>query len=277
MISAPDELSKELYEAFRRLVYTESGINLGGEKAQLVRARLGKRIRQLHLNSYRDYYDLVRRDQTGAELCELLDAISTNTTHLFREKRHFEFLHHLVTAWSKAKSGAGRSNYRIWSAGCSSGEEPHSIVMTVDCALGGIRGTDVRVLATDLSTRALDRARKGTYEVHRLGTVPPAFRSCYFKSCEDPDQVHLISALREHITFGRFNLMATTFPFRQGFDVIFCRNVMIYFDRSTQQALVNRFAAHLRPGGHLFIGHSESLNGIEHPLTYVEPTVYRRT
>ncbi|MCO6437418.1 MAG: protein-glutamate O-methyltransferase [Phycisphaerae bacterium] len=278
--AATEDISKEQYERFRKLIYAESGINLGAEKAQLVRARLGKRLRQLNLSSYGEYYELVRSDKTGAELCNLLDAISTNTTHLFREKRHFDLLHELISRWWK--SGMKRrstDNFRIWSAGCSSGEEPHSIAMTIADALEGNRRADVRILATDISTRMLKTAREAAYETHRLGTVPPAYCSNYFEKIHDGQgaKARLIQPLRDLITFGRFNLMAPTFPFKHGFDVIFCRNVMIYFDRPTQQGLVNRFAMHLRPGGHLFIGHSESLNGIEHPLAYVEPTVYRKS
>jgi chemotaxis protein methyltransferase CheR len=164
---------------------------------------------------------------------------------------------------------------RVWSAGCSSGDEPYSLAMTIDDALA-TSGLSWKILATDISTQVLARARAGVYEAHRLGTVPAAFRKRYFVRAAQPGQDEICPALRSHIRFAHFNLMSQQFPFRRGFHYIFCRNVMIYFDRPTQEALVGRFIHHLRPGGYLLIGHSESLNGIKHMLEYVQPTVYAR-
>jgi len=273
------ELTPEEYELFRQLIYAQSGINLGSQKQQLVRARLGKRLRAGGFSSYRAYYDYVRHDSSGRELAALIDAISTNTTHLFREKQHFEFLAQTVRGWANdRKWRARRDALRIWSAGCSSGEEPYSIAMTLDDALRGSPGLDWRILATDISTRMLARARSGIYEAHRVGTVPEAYRKRYLVPVPGGDagcvQVH--PDLRRRITFAHFNLMSERFPFQRGFDVIFCRNVMIYFDRPTQEALVGRFTQHLRPGGYLIIGHSESLNALKHTLAYIRPTIYRK-
>ena len=245
----------------------------------MLRARLGKRLRGSRFNSYRAYYDFVRNDASGAELCTLLDAISTNTTHLFRERQHFEFLAQTLRGQLEDRRWrVANRTLRIWSAGCSTGDEPYSIAMTVDHALDR-SGLDWKILATDISTRVLERAGAGLYEPHRLGTVPPDLRLRYFVAAEQGDGafIQVGAALRRRITFARFNLMHERFPFRHGFHYIFCRNVMIYFDRPTQQQLVARFAAHLRPGGYLLIGHSESLNAIQHPLEYVQPTIYRKT
>ncbi len=272
------DLTREEYELFRKLIYEKSGINLGDQKQQLVRARLGKRLRSGSFASYRAYYEYVRNDHTGAELCSLIDAISTNTTHLFREKQHFEFLTRtLRAALEDRKWRAANSTLRIWSAGCSAGDEPYSIAMTVDDAVGS--QMDWKILATDISTKVLDLARQGIYEKHRLGTVPKQFHQRYFAGIPGKERTHVQvhPALRAQITFARFNLMTDRFPFRHGFNCIFCRNVMIYFDRPTQERLVAKFSQHLRPGGHLLIGHSESLNGIKHGLSYVQPTVYQRT
>ncbi len=172
------ELTTREYQLFRDLVYEKSGINLGDQKQQLVRARLGKRLRAGNFRSYRDYYDFVRHDPTGNELCALLDAISTNTTHLFREKQHFDFLARALRERlaQPPRRGLGLT-LRIWSAGCSTGDEPYSIAMTVDDTVGHQR--DWRILATDLSTRVLAQARAGLYETHRLGTVPPMLRQRY--------------------------------------------------------------------------------------------------
>lgn len=273
-------LTPEDYERFRRLIYEQSGINLGDQKQQLVRARLGKRLRSGNFASYRAYYEHVKRDKSGAELCSLIDAISTNTTHLFREQQHFEFLAQTLRGWLDDSAQRGRAGgFRFWSAGCSSGEEPHSIAMTVDDVLSARRAVDWRLLATDISTSMLERAQAGVYEAHRLGTVPDQYRRRYFVRAGGKDATLLCvkPELQARITFARFNLMQERFPFRQGFDFIFCRNVMIYFDRPTQTALVDRYTTHLRPGGYLVIGHSESLNNLQHSLRYVRPTIYQRT
>ena len=273
------DLTTGEYQLFRKLIYAKSGINLGDQKMNLVRARLGKRVRAGGFGSFHEYYRHVEEDATGAELCTLLDSISTNTTHLFREIRHFHLLRELVLGWIADQSWRrGRDALRIWSAGCSSGEEPHSVAMTAHDALGRSPSVQLKILATDISTQMLAKAKLGRYDTHRVGTVPPDLRARYLQKVQADGQVYLqvTPELMGTITFTRFNLMMPTFPFRHGFDVIFCRNVMIYFDRPTQKTLVNKFAQHLRPGGYLMIGHSESLNNVGHSLAYVEPTVYRK-
>ncbi len=279
MCAEINDLTRREYEIVRKLVYAKSGINLGDQKMQLVRARLGKRVRQGGFGSFGEYIRHVERDQTGEELCSLLDAISTNTTHLFREIRHFHLLRETIQRWASSKEWRARNDtVRIWSAACSSGEEPHSIVMVVADVLRAYPGLNVKILASDLSTQMLARAQLGLYEPHRVGTVPADLKTRYLKKVrhEGKSMLQVVPELRRLITFARFNLMTPTFPFRRGFHIVFCRNVMIYFDRETQTKLVNKIAYALQPGGLLLIGHSESLNGIDHPMTYVEPTVYRR-
>ncbi|MBU0718424.1 MAG: protein-glutamate O-methyltransferase [Planctomycetes bacterium] len=279
MITEVKDLTPKDYTLIARLVYEKSGIHLGNEKMSLVRARLGKRVRQGNFGSFRSYYNYVSQDASGEELGQLLDAISTNTTHLFREERHFKFLRELLRKWVGDKQWRQtHSAVRIWSAGCSSGEEPHSIAMVVHDTLQDYPNLEKKILATDLSIRMLSKARLGLYESHRVGTVPPQFRQRYFTSVRQGQDAYLqlVPELRRLIRFAHFNLMTPTFPFKHGFDVIFCRNVMIYFDRPTQEQLVRRFAGQLHAGGHLLIGHSESLSNIEHSLEYVEPTTYRK-
>lgn len=279
MIVEIEDLTREDYELIRRLVYAKSGINLGDHKMQLVRARLGKRMRQQGIRSFREYYRLVEQDPSGEELCRLLDAISTNTTHLFREIRHFHFLDKVIRGWVEDQQWLSQhKTLRIWSAGCSSGEEPYSIAMVVYDVLRHHSGQELKILATDLSVRMLSRAKLGLFEVHRVDTVPQNLRNQYLQRVQHEGQYfcQVVPELRRMITFSRFNLMAPKFPFRHGFDVIFCRNVMIYFDRPTQQTLVNKFAEQLHRGGYLMIGHSESLNGMDQPLVNVEPTIYRK-
>ncbi len=277
LMAADRDLTPREYELVRRLIYQQTGINLGAHKQQLVRARLGKRLRAGGFGSYRTYLEFVQADPTGAELSALIDAISTNTTHLFRERQHFDFLTETLRAQlADRKWCAANHDLRIWSAGCSAGDEPYSIAMSVDDVAG--TRLDWKILATDVSTRMLERARTGLYEAHRLGTVPAELRRRYFVHAagEDAAHVQVSAALRSRITFAYLNLMSESFPFRHGFHYIFCRNVMIYFDRATQERLVNKLASHLRPGGYLLIGHSESLNGVRQPLRYVRPTIYQQ-
>ncbi len=275
----PGTLTQSDYDRFRKLIYDKSGINLGTEKMQLLRSRLAKLLRGKECESFKAYYDIVVADSSGVELSKLLDAVSTNTTHLFREISHFEFLKKLIDGWtSDSQWRAANNELRIWSAGCSSGEEPYSLAMVVHDALQKHPGIKPRILATDISTQVLGQAMRGQFVAERAKSVPPAFRAKYLKKvqAEQSEAFRATADIRNLIKFSRFNLMTPTFPFKLGFHVIFCRNVMIYFDQTTQEGLVNRYAKSLVSGGHLMIGHSESLNGIDHPLDYVEPTIYRR-
>lgn len=274
-----EDLTRGEYELFRQLIYDKSGIDLGNDKMQLLRARLGKRLREGEFSSFRSYYDQVVKDHTGREMGALLDAVSTNTTHLFREEGHFSFLETIISQWvNDPKWCAEYRTLRIWSAGCSSGEEPYSVAMVVHDVLNKYPRIQAKILATDISSQMLNRAKRGLFEPHLVGTVPTAFRRRYLHEAEGEKRPMLQAApeLRKLIKFARFNLMNPSFPFRYGFHVIFCRNVMIYFDQQTQEGLIARYAKHLVPGGYLLIGHSESLNRLEHSLTYVQPTIYQK-
>lgn len=268
--SAAAELSRTDYELIRRLIHERAGIQLGPSKLPLMRARLAQQLRADGFGSYRAFYEHVRADASGAALAGLIDALSTNTTRLFREPAHFEFLAEAARAWR-----APRDAVRVWSAACSTGDEAYSIAMTLDDALRG--RIAFKVLATDISTRALDAAAAGVFDVARLAAVPAALRRRYFTAAaDDPTIWRAVPELRARITFARLNLIDERFPFRNPFDVVFCRNVMIYFDRSTQERLIARLATHLRPGGYLLVGHAESLSAIRQPLRYVRPAVYQR-
>ncbi len=276
---APDLTPRE-YELFRKLVYEQAGINLGPNKAQLVRTRLARRLRELGCESFSEYYTIVTSDKSGQELCRLLDAISTNTTYLFREMHHFEFMRKLLDTWlADAKWRNRYPTLRIWSAACSSGEEAYSIAMVLHERLEHERGVSFKILGTDISTRMLARAQQAIYSLEQVKNVPPALRSRYLRTVQHNGKkaVQVVPELRQKITWARFNLMAPTFPFRNPFQIIFCRNVMIYFDRPTQEALVRKMHRHLIDGGYLFVGHSESLTNIDHPFEQVEPAIYRRS
>jgi chemotaxis protein methyltransferase CheR len=267
-------LSDSQFAEISTLVKDQCGINLHDGKKELVKARLSKRLRALGLTRFHDYLALVQADPTGNELVAMLDALSTNLTRFFREPDHFVHLEKKVAE----RVAAGPRRLRVWSAGCSSGEEPYSIAMTLAERIRDWDRWDIAILATDLSTAVLDRAARGQYDAERAASVPPALRQRYFDAEGDrhSQTYRIADRLRQKVRFARLNLMGS-WPMRGPFDVIFCRNVMIYFDKPTQSRLVGRFHEMLAPGGTLFVGHSESLAGVSHSFTYVQPTIYQKT
>jgi chemotaxis protein methyltransferase CheR len=268
------EIRPEDFDKFCRFIHGRCGINLHEGKRDLVRSRLAKRLRALQMSSYKQYFDYIFSDRDDQEIVFLLDAISTNVTYFFREEKHFSFLRERVLPEIGAQIKAGsRTRIRFWSAGCSSGEEPYSLAIILRESLPP-KPCDIKILATDLSTKALQQARNGIYSRDKLKNVPPEMLKRYFQSHPD-GSCQVAPAVREMITFARLNLMYS-FPFHGLFEVIFCRNVMIYFDKSTQETLVQKFSRFLQPGGYLMIGHSESLTSIDHDLLYVQPAVYQK-
>ena len=259
------------FEQFRRLAYEKFGLDLRDGKQQLVASRLARNMRDLRLRSFQDYYRYVTADRTGEALIALIDALTTNHTSFFREPAHFEFLRRVILPLL-----GRRRPIDIWSAACSTGEEPYSIVFSLVEELGAALG-NLRVLATDISTRVLAVARRGAYPAIRCEGIPQLqLRRCLLRGENLWQGWYKVKPeLRALVDFRRLNLMDSFFGLGS-FSVIFCRNVMIYFDRPTQESLVNRLAACLEPGGYLLIGHAESLNGFHHPLRYVHPAVYRK-
>lgn len=254
------------------------GINLHDGKKELVKARLSKRLRKLGIRNFDKYFALIRDDTTGTELTLMLDALSTNLTSFFREASHFDYLAQNILSPMASNARNYGKKIRLWSAGCSSGEEPYCMAIVLREIVKDLNSWDAKVLATDLSTRVLDKASQGIYSQDRMKTVSPQIRHKYFDCIETrPEKKYRVSNdLRSLLSFARLNLM-TPWPMKGPFDAIFCRNVMIYFDKPTQAKLVNRYWEMLRPGGTLFIGHSESLTGIEHKFKYVQPTVYEKS
>lgn len=267
------ELDTATFDEVRDMLYRLCGIHMDEGKLGLVRSRLAKQVRARGLGGYAEYLAAVRSDPSGVELSEMIDVLTTNKTSFFREAEHFEYLVARVLPELRARSGA----VRIWSAGCSSGEEPYTIAMTLRDAWPDIGARDVRILATDISSRVLERAQSGVYPASVTGGLPATILRRHFvrEPGEREDSYRVVDSTRALVRFARLNLMAQ-WPMRGPFDAIFCRNVMIYFDRPTQERLVGRFWGALRAGGHLFIGHSESLNGMTHSFKYVQPAVYRR-
>jgi chemotaxis protein methyltransferase CheR len=267
-------MDERTFQNFRTLIYEKSGITLGPQKVALVTARVGKRMRTLGLEDYQDYLERVRLDSTGGELVQLLDAISTNVTSFYREAVHFEILASHLQQWM----ASGQTRFRVWCAASSTGEEPYCLAMTCLEALQGCRGLDLRILATDISTRVLERARRGEYSEDRTGPVPRPLLQRYFTKFRVGTEsgYRANDSLRRVLTFNRLNLAETPYPMKGPFDVIFCRNVMIYFDTAVRTNLVREAHRLLKPGGCLMIGHSESLTGLSVPFKPAQPAVYIR-
>jgi len=277
--SSAVQISEQEFGLFRQLIYNKSGINLNPTKRNLLQTRLAKRLRQLKCESFSQYYRYVKNDTTGEELIAMLNAISTNLTKFFREEEHFNYLNNTVLPElisGKHKNGARR--LRTWSAGCSSGEEAYSLAITILTHIETTLTWDLKILATDISTDILKKASDGIYEEEKINVMPKNILSEFFLKGDGEynDYYKVKPVLRNIVTFRRLNLIDETYPFKGRFDFIFCRNVMIYFDKKTQEGIVNRFYNHLEEGGYLFIGHSESLSGVKSSFKYVMPAVYRK-
>lgn len=267
------------FEFIRTLVYEHSRIQLGPDKRELVAARLGKRLRATKTDSIGHYCELLKAGDAEDELAHLIDAISTNHTFFFRENAHFDFLRQHIVPEMQARHRTERwSQFYVWSAACSSGEEPYSIAMTLTEALPRTSGWNWRIEATDISHRILDKARNGIYRDDIVAKLPAATIKTYFQRGIGPQEgnYRVRAELRAMVSYHHLNLLEGEPPFREPFQVIFCRNVMIYFDRPTQEELVNKLTRRLVPGGYLLVGHSESLTGIKHSLQLVKPAIYRR-
>lgn len=263
------ELTAAQFARITRLLHDHAGIRMREGKEGLVRARLTKRLRKLGLPDFDAYLSFVEQEPSKKEFAEMIDALTTNKTSFLREASHFDFLRDSVFPTLTGP-------VRIWSAGCSSGEEPYTLAMLANEGFGDIGKRDVRILATDISHRVLATAKAAVYPAEHMADVPNAWLSKYWVKKADAGGRPAYEAnqsLRRLVHFAKLNLMEQ-WPMKGPFDAILCRNVMIYFDKATQQQLVERYWALLRPGGHLFVGHSESLTGLNHKFRYVMPAVY---
>jgi len=269
----PARVTEAQFREVRELAYRTFGLDLKQGKEALVTARLAKRVAELRLGTIGDYLEMLRGDHTGRELTSLIDVLTTNYTSFQREPQHFELLRKKIIP--EMSQAAGR--FGIWSAGCSTGEEPYTILMHATEALGEANLNRIRLLATDISNRALEKAKAAVYPADRLRDIPVAWRRRFLqKGVGGQDGFFRVRRdLAGHVEFGRLNLMEP-FDHVGKFSVIFCRNVMIYFDKPTQERLVRKFTSRLEPRGWLLIGHSEGLMGVRNELEYVMPAVYRR-
>jgi chemotaxis protein methyltransferase CheR len=270
---------------FRKLcdmVYDHCGITLHDGKQELVRARVARQLRTKGLTNAAEYLDQVMADPDGEEFASLIDALSTNLTSFYRESSHFTYLSKtLLPKIIERKRAIRNTRLRGWSAACSSGEEPYTLAITLLETLKGARAWDARILATDISRNVLKTATIGKYDAERVRSVPEPLRAKYFSEVEGEagsdgsQRLQVSREVRSVVTFNYLNLI-DSWPFTGPFDFIFCRNVMIYFDKKTQEQLVNRFWNCLESGGVLFTGHSESLTGVSHKFQYVQPTIYMK-
>ena len=264
-------MDKTTFDAFREIVYEKSGISIHESKGALVAARIGKRMRELELGDAQQYLDYLLAAGNEDETVHLLDVISTNVTSFFREEVHFEYLRQVVADWLTK----GQRKFRFWSAACSSGEEPYTLAMVLLDTLN--RGaSDVKILATDISTRILQKSMAGSYPEEKVAPVPPQYRQRFLtKITSGGMTLYAVNKeLKDLILFERLNLSKPPFPMRGPFDAIMCRNVMIYFDNVVRTKLLADFYRLLRPGGYLFVGHAESLTGLISGFKAVKPSVY---
>ncbi len=272
LTAGPDlRLSASDYSAVSEFLHGQCGIRLRDGKEALVVSRLGHRVRALRLPSLSSYIAGVLRDEWPEELPHFIDVLTTNKTSFFREPAHFDFLVDEVFP----RLARGGRDIKMWSAACSSGEEPYTLAMVVREHLAAEAAARTRILATDISTRILESAMAGRYTKAQAAGVPPEMMRKYFTAVQGGASVEVRPALREMISFGYLNLMER-WPMKGPFEVIMCRNVMIYFDRATQERLVGRFTELLAPDGVLCVGHAESLTGIAHGLEQLQPAVYRK-
>ena len=259
-----------VFQRFCAHAHQAAGIALGPSKEALVTARVGKRMRALGIDDERRYLEHLEADQTGEELVQFLDVISTNHTSFFREPDHFDLLRTLVDEWRRK----GLRHLRIWCAASSTGEEPYSIVMTV---LDVLQDPDIdfKLLATDISTRALTDARQAVYSIDKLTAIPRPFLTRFFQQDDSASESYRVrEEVKQHVIFRRLNLAQPPFPMRGPLDIVFCRNVLIYFDLPVRQRLLAAISSLLRPEGWLFLGHTETLTGITSGFRMARPSVF---
>ncbi len=274
------EPSAREFQDIASLIHDAAGIALNESKRALLVRRLANRIATLGLSSFDDYTTLVRADDSGSELVQLLDLIATNETHFFREPAHFEFLEQRVyPLWlEQGRTGERSRAIRVWSSACSTGQEPYSLAMQLLSHFPASDGWSIELLATDISTRALATAASGVWSLDKAHEIPPHFLQRYMRRGvgEQLGRMRASEELRGAVRFSRVNLTADHYPVPGSFDLIFCRNVLIYFTPEGRAAVIEKLTERLAPGGLLFVGHAESLHAHRAQLHPLMPTVYTR-
>lgn len=273
-------MSPREFDRLSDFISSHCGIKMPFAKKIMLESRLQRRLRQLHVSSFTDYCKYLFDSPDGAgELVHMIDAVTTNKTDFFREPVHFAFLAETaLPEFMNAGSAGARNVFHAWSAGCSSGEEPYTLAMVLGDFASRTPGFQFSILATDISTKVLEKARLGIYDEALVSGIPPTFKQKFFLRSKDHTKglVRVVPELRNAIQFQRVNLMDEHFAISQAVDVIFCRNVIIYFDRDTQHRLLDRLCRYLKQDGYLFLGHSETVHGFDLPLARVASTIYRK-
>jgi chemotaxis protein methyltransferase CheR len=275
----PVELTAESFARFANFITTELGIKMPGSKFEMVRGRLSRRVRDLNMESLEQYADYFFAYANGEEREHLINAITTNKTDFFREKEHFDFLCSVVLPAASQETDRTGERFKVWSAGSSSGEEAYTLSMLL-ADYGSRRvGFDFAILGTDVSTKVLTAASRGIYQEAQVAPVPPEFRKRYLLRSHRrlEGMVRIAPELRKKVSFHQLNFMDDDYRIKDIFHAVFFRNVMIYYDRPTQEAVINKICRHLAPGGYLFVGHAESIAGLDVPVKPVKTSVYRKS
>lgn len=274
------KLSERIFNKLGKFIQNEYGIKMPPAKKIMLQSRLQKRLKVLGYQSFEEYYDYIFSPEGHLEIVQMIDVVSTNKTDFFREPAHFDHLvEHVLPKLRDPFSETPTKLLNVWSAGCSTGEEPYTIAMVLNEYAAQMQNFSYHITATDISTRVLSYARDAIYAESKIDPVPMSLRKKYLLRSKDPQKslIRIHPLLREKIYFKRLNFMDDSFNLKKKFDIIFCRNVVIYFDMETQKKLFTKFARYLNPKGYLFIGHSETLNGLDLPFEPVAPTIYQKT
>lgn len=270
------QLSSSDFNKLSKFIYQQCGIKLPEHKHIMLQSRVQKRLRALKINSFEQYIEfLFSKEGQQMELVHLLDVVTTNKTDFFREPVHFEFMTEQALP---EFVDSGMNRLKIWSAGCSSGEEPYTIAMVMNEFVEKKHGLTYEIIASDLSTDILQKAAQAVYKMDRVAAMPHYYLHKYFLKNKDPKKplVKVIPALRNKIQYQRLNFMSDTYQMNKDFDLIFCRNVLIYFEREVQETVINKLCMHLKVGGYFFLGHSESIINMNVPLKQIKPSVYKK-
>jgi chemotaxis protein methyltransferase CheR len=268
------KMSEADFSRMSCFINSQCGIKMPKVKKTMLEGRLQKRLRELNIANFKDYCELVLNQNSSHELIQMIDVVTTNKTDFFREPGHFDFLN--ASALPELLKDSSQLN--IWSAGCSSGEEPYTIAMALHEYMEQNKNFSYNILGTDISVQILDRALAAIYSIERVIGIPINVKRKYFLKNKNPLKklVRIVPELRSNVSFQRLNFMDDSYDITTTFDVVFCRNVLIYFDKPTQEKVINKLCAKLRPGGYFFLGHSESITDMKVPLKQVKPTIFKR-
>ncbi|MGE5364669.1 MAG: CheR family methyltransferase [Bacteroidota bacterium] len=273
-------LTNKEFDRLSQFIYSECGIKMPPAKKVMLEARLRKRLRELNLDTFADYCDLIFNSSASSdELIHMIDVVTTNKTEFFREPKQFSYMTDIAVPEMISQYGAGvKRKLRLWSAGCSTGEEPYTLAMVLQRLSESIPDFDYSILASDISTQVLEKALIGIYPMDRLDGMPIELKKKFFLKSKDKTKslVRVVPELRQKVSFQRINFMDDDYSIRERQDMIYCRNVIIYFDKKTQEQFISKLCNYLIPGGYLFLGHSETLFNMDLPLVQIATSTYKR-